>query len=75
MVERTAESGEGLEHVSVHRRSDTDPTIGLFLRSRSLRDAEHTAARIWHRTVETYPELLEYQLFRCEAPLIDDILP
>ncbi|WP_152486402.1 hypothetical protein [Nocardiopsis lucentensis] len=64
-----------MEHVSVHRRVDTDPTIGLFLRSRSLADAEHTAARIWHRTTGTHPELDEYQLFRCEVPLIDGILP
>ncbi|MFV2197081.1 hypothetical protein [Nocardiopsis sp. LOL_012] len=75
MIESASEPGDGLEHISVHQRAGADPVIGLFLRSHSLDDTERTASRLWRRTVEIHCELREYQLFRCEVPLIDDTFP
>lgn len=75
MIESVSEDGDGLEHVSVHRRADADPILGLFLRSQQLRDAEHTAEQLWGRATRTYAELAEYQLFKCQAPPTDDFWP
>ncbi|WP_155988809.1 hypothetical protein [Nocardiopsis sp. CNT312] len=75
MIKSASEPGDGLEHISVHQRTGADPVIGLFLRSHSLDDTERTASRLWHRTVKNHSELGEYQLFRCEVPLIDDPFP
>lgn len=75
MIRSVAAPGDGLEHITVHRRRGTDPVVGLFLRSRSLTEAENTASLLWHRAVEAHPELREYQLFRCEAPLVEDGCP
>ncbi|MFF4152536.1 hypothetical protein ACFYZU_20170 [Streptomyces sp. NPDC001651] len=60
----------GFEHVSVHRNPASGPTVGIFLRARSLEEAEAAAERLWRRSCSAHPSLRDWEFRSAEVPLI-----
>ncbi|MFE9862861.1 hypothetical protein ACFYPZ_08830 [Streptomyces sp. NPDC005506] len=65
-----ARPDDGVEHVVVHPHPGRGVTVGVYLLSDRLREAEETAARLCGRAVTEIGPLSGWAVGRSEAPLL-----
>ncbi|MGW0118815.1 hypothetical protein [Streptomyces sp. NPDC003327] len=70
LLRALAHPDDGVEHVVVHPRAGRGLTVGVYLLSERLRDAEETAARLCGRAVAGTGPLPGWRVGRSEAPLL-----
>jgi hypothetical protein len=58
---------ERVEHVTAHPLAASGPTLGLFLLSASLAEAERSAHAVCTRALETARELRGFRLVTCQV--------
>lgn len=70
LLRALAHPDDRVEHVVIHPRPGHGVTVGVYLLTERLRDAEETAARLCGRAVDAIGPLPGWRVGRSEAPLL-----
>ncbi|BBC34922.1 hypothetical protein SGFS_062160 [Streptomyces graminofaciens] len=70
MIRAAAEADDRVEHVSVHPRSPSRLTLGIYLLAACLEEAEQRAARVSRRLSRDVPVLRGARLLDAAVPLM-----
>ncbi|MEV0381744.1 hypothetical protein [Nonomuraea sp. NPDC050643] len=63
---------DGIEHVVLHADGSDGGLVGLFVLAPSVEEAEHTAAAVCRRALDSSPELAGFLLGRCGVRIVPE---